>query len=160
MRHIRNIATAAFCICLAVSFGASADDTNGPTLTEIRAQQLEFRKDLQAGGGIFKDMSRAERNELASQQAKLLAMIEGKELVGDLDDASQVEAFNLLESINASINQVGDQQMVCEHIRKTGSHRKIKECKTVAQRRQEREAAMRELSDALKRPCNGEYCGQ
>lgn len=159
MRHLHKIATAVLGLCLAVSFGASADDTDGPTLAEIRAQQLELRADVQAGEGIFEDMQRVKREELAARQTKLLAMIEGKDMVQDLDDDTQVEAFNLLEQINASINDMEDQRMVCERVQKTGSHRKVKECKTVAQRREEREAAQRNLQETLDRHCAGAACG-
>lgn len=158
MRHLHKIATAVLGICLAVSFGASADNTDGPTLAEIRAQQLELRTDVQAGAGIFEDMERVEREQLAARQSRLLAMIEGKDLVQDLDDDTQVKAFNLLEEINATINDMEDQRMVCEHVRKTGSHRKVKECRTVAERRIEREAAQNNLRETLERFCVGSAC--
>lgn len=158
MRHLRTIATVVFCLCGAMSFNASADDTAGPTLTEIRAQQVELRADVQAGAGVFEDMDRLKREQLAARQSQLLALIEGKELVQELDDEDQVEAFNLLEQINATVNNLEDQQMVCEYVRKTGSHRKVKECKTVAQRREEREAAQRNLQETLERNCAGPAC--
>ena len=139
MRNVRGIAGVVFGLCLAASFGASADDAAGRDLADIREQQIGLRAEVQAGKGIFEEMSNTERQELAARQSKLLAMIEGKDNVRDLDDAGQVEAFNLLEQINATINDVKGQQMVCEMTRKTGSNRKVKVCMTVAQRDQLRE---------------------
>ena len=65
--------------------------------------------------------------------------LDNKDTVKDLDDDAQVEAFNLLEQINATINDVQGQRVVCERVLKTGSHRKVKVCMTVAERDQLRE---------------------
>lgn len=156
-RH--NIATVVLGLCMAVAFGASADETAGPTLDDIREQQIELRTDAQAGDGIFEGMERVKREQVAERQTRLLALIEGKARVQDLDDDTQVEAFNLLEQINATINDIEDQRMVCENVRKTGSHRKVKDCRTVAQRREEREAAQTNLRETLERFCAGTACG-
>lgn len=154
--QLHKIATVVLGFCLAVSFGASADGTDGPTLTEIRAQQIELRADVQAGDGIFKEMDRVKREQLATRQTQLLAMIEGKDLVQDLDDDVKVEAFNLLEQINATINDTEGQRMVCERVRKVGSHRTVKQCMTVAERRQLRQdtqnTLLRELQSVHKDP--------
>lgn len=139
MRNLNRVAGAVFGLCLLASFGASADDAAGRDLTDIRDQQTELLAAVQAGDGMFDDMSQVEREQLASRQVRFLALIEGKDDVNQLDDPGQVEAFNLLEQINATINDVQGQQMVCEMTRKTGSHRKEKVCMTVAQRDQLRE---------------------
>jgi len=139
MRYHHKLAAAALGLGLAAGFNANADDAAGRSLADIRAQQTDLLADVRAGEGDFEDMAGPEREELAARQSRLLAMIEGKETVKDLDDADQVEAFNLLEQINATINDVQGQRMVCEMTRKTGSNRKVKVCMTVAQRDQLRE---------------------
>ena len=111
---------------------------------------------MRSDGGSFIEAAR--REQLAAQQTQLLAMIEGKDLVQDLDGDTQVRAFNLLEQINATVNDREDQRMVCESVRKTGSHRKVRECRTVAERREEREAAQRNMQETLDRYCAGAAC--
>ena len=139
MRTATPPAALALVLGLATSFCASADDAPGRDLTDIRQQQLELRAQAQAGEDVFEGMSGPEREELVARQSRLLALIEGKDNVNQLDDPGQVEAFNLLEQINATINDIQGNRMVCEMERKTGSHRKIKICMTVAQRDQLRE---------------------
>ncbi len=139
MRHHHRLAAALLGACLIASFNASADDAAGRNLADIRAQQTELLADVRAGEGDFEEMAGPEREELAARQVRLLAMIEGKDTVADLDDDAQVEAFNLLEQINATINDVQGQRVVCERVLKTGSHRKVKVCMTVAERDQLRE---------------------
>ena len=161
MQNLGRLRGTVFGLCLAASFGVSADDVAGRDLTDIREQQIELRAQAQAGKGIFEEMSNPERRELVARQSKLLAMIEGKDNVKDLDDAGQVEVFNLLEQINATINDVEGQQMVCEMTRKTGSHRKTKVCMTVAQRDQLREDSKLVMEKAYNGLCfkDGAPCG-
>ena len=159
MRSSTRLIGAVFGLLMATSFGAVADDTDGPTLSEIRTQQTELRKEVAKGADIFQAMSEAERKSLTARQDELLAMIEGKEIVRELDDEEQVRAFNLLQEINAMVNDVEDDRVVCEYVRKTGSHRKTKDCATVAERRVRREAAQNNLRETLNRFCANAACG-
>ena len=135
MRFIRP-AAALLGLCLATaSFTALADNT-GPDLEAIRAQQIELRAEAMAAKGIFKTMEDRDRERLIARQNQLLALLDDKAALADFEDREQVLAFNLLEEINAIINHVEGEQVVCEYVRKTGSHRKSKQCTTVAQKRQ------------------------
>ena len=161
MRPIRKAAGMMFALCMAASFGAAADDAPGRDMTDIREQQVELRAAAAAGNGMFDDMSNPERLELVARQDELLALIDGKQTVKDLDDADQVRAFNLLEAISATITHVEGQQMVCEMTRKTGSHRKSKVCMTRAQRDQLREDSKYVMEKAYNGLCfkGGSACG-
>lgn len=154
MRNYTRLLGAAFGLLMATSFGAAAEGTDGPTLSEIREQQLELRDEVADGEDIFQAMNDTERGSLMARQTELLAMIEGKQTVEELDDEDQVRAFNLLQEINAMVNSVEGDQMVCEYVRKTGSHRKTKHCATVAERREQREAAQQNLQETLNRFCS------
>ena len=145
----RKLSTIALAMGLAISFGAAADNNEGRDLSEIRAQQIEMREDALAGDGIFEVMSKTERADLAERQSRLLAMIEGKQTVQDLDDKDQVAAFNLLQEISTAITKAEGNQLVCESVQRTGSHRREKRCTTIAERRQEREEARRALDKAM-----------
>lgn len=140
MRQTSCFATAVFGLCLAIASPAAfADDGAPPDLGAIRAQQLELRSDIQAGSGPFKDMNSAERRRLAERQARLLALLEGKDSIDELDETARLDAFNLLQEINAAVTGVEGDQLVCEYVRKTGSHRKTKQCMTMAERRRAQE---------------------
>lgn len=140
---------------------AVADEVEpGVDLAAIRAEQTALRADVEAGKGIFDGMSGVERQELAGRQSQLLALIEGAASIRELDDDAQVRAFNLLQQINATVTRAEDAQVVCEYTRKTGSHRKVKECMTVAERRRDREESQKYLEEFRKGYCvqNGQAC--
>lgn len=146
---------AALCgLCMAASFGAAADNNDGPAFADIRAQQIELREEVSDGDGIFQAMSEQERESLTARQDELLALIEGKDVVKDLEDPDQVRAFNLLQEINAMVNNIEDDRVICEYRRKTGSHRKEKQCATVAERRIQRETAQHAMQNTLDRFCS------
>lgn len=160
MGKIRLFASTWCALLLATaSFGAIGDNTDGPTFDEIRKQQVELRHAVATGEGIYEGLSEVDREVLVARQDELLALIEGKEAVQDMADADQVRAFNLLQEINASVNALvnavdTDEQIICEYRRKTGSHRRQRECSTVAERRQQREAAQHAMQNTLDRFCS------
>lgn len=143
-----RVAGAALGLCLAAaSSGATAGNSAGPDLGAIRAQQTELRAEAQAGKGTFKSMDSNTRSKLIDRQTQLLALIDGKETLSDINDPMQVRAFNLLEEIDSIINDFEGQKVVCEYVKKTGSHRKTKQCTTLAEKRrlqQETEDYMRQ----------------
>jgi hypothetical protein len=122
-----------------------ADDM--PDLAEVRAQQVELRGMVEQKQDVFAEWSDVRRAELMARQDRLLAKLAGVESFHDLDKRAQFEVFNELEWINATVNDARGAQVVCEYVEKTGSRRKIKECKTVAQRDAEREESQDSLRD-------------
>lgn len=158
MQPSKSLALLASVLIMATSFVAQANNTDRPSFEEIRKQQLELREEVQAGEGVFKDMNAPERAELAGRQSRLLAMIEGKKDVSELQDEDQVVVFNLLQEINAKINDAEGDRMVCEYTRRVGSHRKTKVCKSVSDRRRERMEAERDLQRAMNGFCGTARC--
>ncbi|GAB3737752.1 hypothetical protein GCM10028862_23480 [Luteimonas pelagia] len=155
---MRNAILLSGLIALAAAFAAHAETTaEKPDLAFIRAQQIELRGLIEKKEGVFADISEVERNELVVRQNRLLATLDGVAEFTDLSKEDQFEVFNELEWINATVNDARGAQVVCEYVRKTGSHRKVKECKTVAQRDADREAsleAMREFRETYGLPNN------
>jgi len=135
-----------FCIALASLTAAAVESTD---LRAIHEQQLAYRDHALAGTGDFKELSEAERRDFVTRQDKLFALIEGKSSIEELDSDDRVEAHNLLEDLQATLLRTEDLKMVCEWTKKTGSHRKTKECMTVAERRALREASQAELQRSL-----------
>lgn len=144
--HRMTTSLSACLLGIALCFPAIANETEdkGPDLEQIRAEQTIIREHAVAGKDIFEDVSTAKRDDLVAKQDRLLAMLEGKQVLGDLSNKEQVAAFNLLQSINETVNVVEDDQRVrCSHQGKTGSHRKFKVCKTLGQRKREQDASQR-----------------
>lgn len=146
-----------FCAVLFIASGNSYANEKSPPLADIRTQQLEIRERVQAAKGAYKDMSAAQRAEIVRRQDELLALIEGKQTLDDLNDPDKVAAFNALEWIKARITDSEDQRVICERARPVGSNRVERICATVAERRANQEAADIALRN---RPlCGGEdYC--
>ncbi len=137
--------------------GYSQANTTSPPLTDIRTQQLEIRERVQTAKGPYKDMTPAERAEIVRRQDELLALIEGKQSLDDLNDPDKVAAFNALEWIKARITDSEDQRVICERARPVGSNRVERICASVAERRANQEAA--EIALRNRPLCGGEdYC--
>ena len=106
----------------------------------IVAQQAEIRAEAAARSGRYKDMPAAKREELFALQDKVSKQLAGRTTITELAEADQIAVFNALEAISSIINQAEDERMVCERYKPIGSNRPQTLCKTVAQRRAEREA--------------------
>lgn len=122
------------------------------TFDEIRQQQIELRKAVIANQPPYDDMSKRDRDLLASRQGQLLSLIEGKDTLLDLDEADRTAAINSLEWIRAEVNDAEENRLVCRREKRTGSHMQSRVCKTVAERRKEREDAQQAWAKGT--PCS------
>lgn len=142
---------------------ASAE-SQAPVLVEtdaaaIVAQQHEIRQAAQQRSGRYKDMAGADRDRLLQTQDRVLGRLEGRTRTTELPRVDQVALFNDLEEISALVNKAEDDRMVCERSRPIGSNRPVSVCKTVAQRREERERSL-ESRGARDARCAGGACPQ
>lgn len=108
---------------------------------EIREQQIQIRADVLASKPPYDDMPKRDRERLAQRQDALLRLIDGKETLLDLDERGRTDAINSLEWIRAQIHDAEENRLVCKREKAVGSHMKTRVCKTVAERRKEREDA-------------------
>lgn len=148
--------TLAFAALLFTVSNIQAAGTSGKPLAiaAITAQQAQIRSDVLAGEGRYRDMPTRTRNELLDRQTRLLRMLDGKISSDDLSQDQRMEAFNTLEWIEAAINNAEDERMICKREKTLGSNMDKRVCKTVAQRREEQEAARRSID----RGCAGGVC--
>jgi len=143
---MRNGILLALMIALASSGTAFASDrATGVAASTILTQQRQIREEAMAHQGRYKNMEEAKRSDLLAKQDVVFRLLDGKQNSNDLVESERVELFNALEAIEATINNARDEQMVCEFIRRVGSNRPERVCKTYAQRAKEREAAEKEL---------------
>ncbi|WP_157489600.1 MULTISPECIES: hypothetical protein [unclassified Lysobacter] len=126
---------------LAAPLAFASVDRNVLQVESIRSQQAEIRSGVEARTGRYKDLSADTRSQLLNKQGEVLRLLDGKQSTNDLNEAQKTEVFNALEWIEAAINQTDDERMVCERRPILGSTRKERVCKTVAQMREERDAA-------------------
>lgn len=128
---------------------ALAQEAGADKLPEIRAQQLELKARLGAGGTDH--LSIRQRNAIQRAQAEVFALIEGKERLDELDIGQKVELENALERINANyvgtLAAGGDQQ-VCKRVPLTGSSVKTTRCASQAEWDRLRQASR----DSLEKP--------
>lgn len=136
---------AAVAFCLAVWVPSALAESNALKLDAVRSQQAEIRAGVESRTGIYKQLSADDRDVLLSQQVQLLGVIGDSQTVDELSEAQRIELFNALELIEALVNKADDERMVCEYRATIGSNRKQRDCKTVAQRREQREAIRNQI---------------
>lgn len=133
-----------FFVCasaLAFSLSISAAPNRNQDVGAVVTQQQGIRADVLAGKKPYKDMPAAQRDELLARQVEILKLLEGKKTFAELTEAQQIEVFNGLEWMEAAVNKAEDGRTVCKREKPTGSNRMVTVCKTVAQIREEQEAA-------------------
>lgn len=138
MRHLLLKAAVALALALSVS-AAGAATSQQPD--QIRARQAQINAGIQAGDSPYAELSAKSREELAERQARMLALLEGKRRIDELDSDAQARVGADVEWIENALTRASDERLVCERRRVLGSNRKERVCKTVAQLREEREAA-------------------
>jgi len=129
---------------LCVAGAATANDHPNLDASAIRDQQREIRAAVEAGRGAYKELPDTKRRELLGKQDRVLALIADRSRTTELNEHQQIELFNNLEAIQAIVNSAEDERMICRRERPTGTNRPQTICKTVAQRRAEREAIERD----------------
>lgn len=134
-------------LAFASAWALASDDS--PIMVEtdaaaILAQQQQIREDVSRNSARYSGLDPSARSQLQADQDVVFRLLEGRERSTELSPSDQSELFNRLESISAIINRAEDERMVCERTRPIGSNRPVNVCKTVAQRRAERESALRD----------------
>lgn len=125
---------------------AFASDHPSLETDKIRAQQQQIRADAQARSGRYAKLSPKQRSELAHQQDRVEELLRSDvKQTTDLNEYDQIALFNSLESIESIINNAEDERMICERHKPTGSKRPVTTCRTAAQRKAEREEAMKDF---------------
>lgn len=111
----------------------------------IVEQQKQIRADDIARRGRFGQLPLATRAELMTKQVEVLSLVEDKASSADLSRREQVEVFNRLEWIEATINDAEEERTICRIERTLGSNRMVRSCRTVADERKDKESAGRSL---------------
>jgi len=130
----------------------AAESVSNQDAKAIRTQQAQIRMNAETRVGIYKDLSEAKRQDLFQRQSIVQRLTADVASTNELSESDQMELFNQLEAIEAIVNSAEDDRMVCQRIKPVGSHRNQTICKTVAQRRAEREAAQNGVNSCFNQP--------
>jgi hypothetical protein len=115
-------------------------------LESIRAKQAAIRAGVEAHRDApYKELTAAARAELLDRQAKMLALIDGKQSDSELTEEQRAEVSATLVWIDAKLKEAEDDRMVCERRPVLGSNRKERVCMTAGQMRAQREAAREQM---------------
>ncbi len=140
-----NIRRLAFVLAVsAVLSAASTQASSNLDAAAIRSQQ-QIRADAEARTGRYKDMPDSKRNDLFRRQGQVEGLLGTVQSTTELDETRRIQLFKHLEAISAIINAAEDERMICKRTKPVGSNRPTTVCKTVAQRRDEREAGQTEI---------------
>lgn len=135
-------------LLLAVPAAAARERAPAPPplpIVAIVEQQKQIRADDIARRGRYGQLPLATRAELMTKQVEILSLVEDKASTAELSRREQVEVFNRLEWIEATVNDTEDERMICRIERTLGSNRMVRTCRTVADERKEKERAGRSL---------------
>lgn len=135
MRTVSTVVLLALSCVLAIPCAFAADTGQLLPLDPVRNQQAQILAGVQAKSGIYASLTEREREQLLTRQARMLKMIEGKQMSAELVEAEKIELFNTLEWIEAVVNHADDDRMVCERRTVVGSNLKQRVCMTIAQKR-------------------------
>lgn len=135
----------AFALGLVGPVANASDDHPNLDASAIRAQQTQIQQEVRTRQGRYQNMTEEKRSELFAHQAKVDRLTSGITLTTELAETDQIALFNALEAIEGIVNRAEDDRMVCERHKPVGSNRPKTVCKTVAERRAEREAAQADV---------------
>ena len=141
---------------LAMPALANNTEESTGTVASLLSQQHEIRKQVLEQTGRYEEMPAIKRDAILAEQNKLFRLLEGKTSTSELGPVQQTEVFNALEAISGAINNTEDERIVCERVKKTGSHQVTRVCKSVAQIRADMERAKSEMSG--RGICNSDAC--
>lgn len=112
-----------------------------PDLSEFPSAKAQIEKDLKEGKR-YSELTRRQREDVIAALERIEQALSGVKAVSELDPADRAELMNDQELVNTLLTKAEeDSRLICTHERKTGSHRPTTRCRTVAQTRQEQEAA-------------------
>lgn len=135
---MRVLALSALLLAMASPLARSAD-TSSLNAQDILIQQQAIRADAAASKGRYRDMPESERAKLYGYQDTVTRLLTGVTLTTELAEKDQLTVANALEAVEAIVNKAEDERRICERQKPTGSNRSVTVCRTVAQRRAERE---------------------
>ena len=97
-------------------------------------------------GERYVELSNTDRRDVLDSLNTLGDLLADVSTIDELNNNEKLRVFNLQEQINTLLTEAAKgSRLVCARETKTGSHRSINVCKTVAQRERERDVSVEGL---------------
>lgn len=139
-----------FVIAMAAAPLALADAPLAVSGGDFAAQRAQIEKGL-GDGKSYSEMTRADRQDVRASLDRMAALLDGGKTVDALTEQQKVDLFNEQEVINTILTRAAaDSRVVCTRVEKTGSHRKISVCTTVADQNRRRQRDQDRLQNSQK----------
>lgn len=90
-------------------------------------------------------LSRTDRDQLAAAQSALRAALTGKTAMSELDESGKAAVYAAHATVVALVAKADDGRLVCTRKKKMGTNLATRECRTVAQVREDRERTQSQL---------------
>ena len=136
-------------IALGLSAGVAVAEEH--SALDVQAKFLDQRASIEkklGDGKTYAEITSKERAEVQGALARISSALSSVESVDALQEDVKVAVFNDQALVNQILSKASeDSRVVCMRDVQTGSHRKANTCKTVAERRREREGSL----DTLRR---------
>ncbi|MCE3002580.1 MAG: hypothetical protein LW860_07755 [Xanthomonadaceae bacterium] len=141
-----RLASLLFAAVVSVALPALASDgvfaDRAPSVADIPVTEfLAFYDEIdqRAAKGEFKDLSRGDREALDAAQSRIRATVSGKQRMTELSEPQRLTVFNDHQRVVALLDKAEESRVICEQVKRVGSHRHSVECRSVAERRRDRE---------------------
>lgn len=128
---------------LAVWSGPETASARTPTPAEAFAEQADAIREELRPGGQYSHLSASQQRKVDEQLKLMASMLDGVDDINKLRKEKRVRMFNAQEQLNALLLAQGDDQLVCERTKVTGSHRTTTVCMTMAQKTEAEESSDR-----------------
>ena len=119
-------------------FGTKTQPNDFPQLIAMIRMEIEQ-------GGRWESVPDKDRPLLEMKLSEMEGILEGHESISELAEHERLRLINAQGHANAILTQNDGHRLVCERITPVGSHRPVKQCTTVAERRRASEDSRRFL---------------
>lgn len=119
-------------------FGQKTKPNDFPELIAMIRMEIEQ-------GGRWESVPDKDRPLLETKLNEMEELLEGRESIDELAEHERLRLINAQGHANAILIQNDGHRLVCERITPVGSHRPVKQCTTVAERRRASEDSRRFL---------------
>ncbi len=143
----------AVCLLLSVATLASAKSPRHENVTfdpKVFEEQRQALEQEIATGETYRSIAKADKQQVNEALERLSGLLAGITSVSQLNESQRLKVFNDQQLVNNLLTQAAaDSRLVCTRETPVGTRLPIKTCKTVGERRREREVAQDALRDTF-----------
>ena len=133
MKPVLKRLLAALVFAVAFSTPALADGIDAPKVSNMTPKEFisyhaTVAKKLETKS--FEHVDNEQRRDVASAQAEIKSVLDGKSSMEELSDAERIELFNAHEHVVSILNDAELDRRICKRVKKIGSNRGELVCTT------------------------------